>query len=978
MKNLTSTSKHLLFASILFSSVAVSDDTEMFVTDTALPPNVIFIFDSSGSMSKASNEGKTRLQTVQDAAKDVISSKNNMNIGIMRFNKANTSYGESGGKMLTPLLNLDQTGNKSILNATIDAVTAVDWTPSIEAYYEASNYLLGKEIKFQTKNDNQYSTNNNIATYKSGTAPIIFRKQVDESKTCQTNHIILFTDGSSSKDHEADSDIHALFSSLPAPLPKDLSATCQTPSGTNPNATQLANSCGEELAYYLKQKHNITTHTMGGFDKSAEQVLKDIAKHGGGTYAFGDNVSNISAALDNVFNEIEKSNNSFAAPALATSAYNFVGASENVFYPLFKATTLNEDDPNSPILWRGNLKYYKVDGSGILRAQNSGADGKRLAAIDSSTGTFSENAQSYWSNTVDGALVTSGGLIERLSAPRKVYTYLGNSDLTSVDNSIENTVAANYTNTDELDDETELNKVKKWVSGLNENNEARKELGDAIHTRPVVFNYKTNSGTKPVLFMTTNDGYLHAVDVDDNNPNIIYSFIPKELLKTAYKYYKNDTKPKLYGLDGQLSFYHEDTNKDKVVDSNEKLYLYIGMRRGGSSYYALDVSSINSPKFMWQINGHSHPSTTRGFDKLGQTWSEMTPIKLSGQTETMLVFGGGYDIREDNNSIRTDHSVGNAIFFVNAKTGVLYKTISNTNAVADFVHSNMRSGIVSNIIPINNDNDDSIDILYAADLGGRIWRVDVNVNNSFQITQLADLNDGSVSGNRRFFSSPDISYSTAGYIAYKDEDDPTKVNVKKQGRFQIAIGSGYRARPLSSQVNDAFFVINDLDVNDTPDTPAPNPLSKSDLANYETSPVTDTKRKRGVFLDLSSSGEKVLANSLTTSGKVFFSTFTPSASNNALDCKVDTGTAKRYSIELDKFYQSTLSSDAPKPKDENGNPIPPKNGGDKTEQNCQGNCASEPPILVGGPNCKSVLMGKELANTTCTDPILKTFWRERE
>src|SRR5690554_7181548 len=122
-----------------------------------------------------------------------------------------------------------------------------------------------------------------------------------------------------------------------------------------------------------------------------------------------------------------------------------------------------------------------------------------------------------------------------------------------------------------------------------------------------------------------------------------------------------------------------------IINNGEKAYLYVGMRRGRSSYYALDVSNRDSPKLLWQINGKNHQNgPTTGFEELGQTWSKMIPIDImwEGNEKKALIFSGGYDIAEDNESTRTDHSVGNAIYMVDAKTGdLLWKAKSEERRV---------------------------------------------------------------------------------------------------------------------------------------------------------------------------------------------------------------------------------------------------------------------------------------------------------
>ena len=51
-----------------------------------------------------------------------------------------------------------------------------------------------------------------------------------------------------------------------------------------------------------------------------------------------------------------------------------------------------------------------------------------------------------------------------------------------------------------------------------------------------------------------------------------------------------------------------------LSDSGDHVYLYTGMRRGGSNYYALDVTDRNNPELLWTIQGGSGD-----FAELGQS-----------------------------------------------------------------------------------------------------------------------------------------------------------------------------------------------------------------------------------------------------------------------------------------------------------------------------------------------------------------------
>jgi type IV pilus assembly protein PilY1 len=100
----------MAFSSLTFMPLAVADDTDVFLgstTDTSLSskPNVLFILDTSGSMDfdvDINNPtGTSRLKIMKDALVQLMSSVNNVNVGLMTFNTA-------GGPVRYPVRYIDE------------------------------------------------------------------------------------------------------------------------------------------------------------------------------------------------------------------------------------------------------------------------------------------------------------------------------------------------------------------------------------------------------------------------------------------------------------------------------------------------------------------------------------------------------------------------------------------------------------------------------------------------------------------------------------------------------------------------------------------------------------------------------------------------------------------------------------------------------------------------------------------------------
>src|SRR5690554_409210 len=988
----------------LASSMLMADDTEIYVgnpSQNTIKPNIVFIFDTSGSMAdKVSGTTKTRLELVKQAALDVIGNANDdkrlqgVNLAIMRYNPQR-SYFESGqdkqyrgGYLVTKMLDVDNGSNRTTIRDTIDDLPANGGTPMTEAVHEAYNFLTGAAINYgKTK-----SNSKNSWTYLGKTGDVRdgnnYKSPITEQ--CQKNHIVLFTDGDSSVDGESNEQIRSWLSGLPD-RPSDLSTSCTSNGGGN---TTITNSCIEELAYVMYNREvkltlngeqvpiqPIKFHAIGGFlEGNSQTFLDNAAFHGGkGVAAAASNYAQLKKALEDVFGGIIQSNGTFAAPAVSVNAFNSLEQLDQLYYSVFQ--------PQENVGWSGNVKRFRMSGGKIV-------DQKGDAAVDETTGFFRETAHSFWTKDADapdGDKITQGGMASRLDVPRKIYSNLVSNNLVNNDNLIKTSngnITAAVMGTSLTGDS--FKKLVQWVGGYDsksgDGTKARYSMEDLLHSAPVLLNYgelSINGKKVPdsTLYVGTNSGYLHAFDTHETSPKERFAFIPKELLPVATQYYVG-TGSKAYGLDGHISVWHQDTNKDMIVNSGEKAYLYVGMRRGGSSYYALDVSNRDNPKLLWQINGKNHQNgPTTGFEELGQTWSKMLPvdIKWNGVKTKALIFAGGYDIVEDSKLTRQAHSVGNASYMVNAKTGALLWKASKTGANLNI--ADMKSAIVGDVVPVDDNSDGFVDLLHVADLGGRIFRIDFDNNattaNSYATGgMIADLGrDSSQSEHVRFYTTLDVVYSKA--FSYVESTDTGTNMVNGKPRYVLSIGSGYRAHPLDNSATDHFYVLFDYNTEGpalgSDGKPTYSSITRSQLQKFT---LTDSGKaitpslatNNGFYVELinagnSKGGEKVLSDSITLDNTIYFTTFRPSSGTMSSSCTADTGQSRLYKLSLKPGVSSLAVEDinipgiAPKPVVLM--PKAPKDGDDEVD--------TSPKLLIS----------TQIFDTENSEfPLKKTYWRE--
>lgn len=786
---------------------------------------------------------------------------------------------------------------------TIKSWDAWGMTPLSEAYYEAALYMRGETPKYGNRSK-VFATRDSFlgigGTYHN--YPSIPAAREDNSPTgdykspitqsCQDNHIIIFSDGAPTEDVDANSNIQALIASQEN-LPNGLSKTCFGDGG-----------CAEELAYYLSNvdqsdslvgTQTIKTHSIFGFteDTAANDYLRNVSqKYGQGIFEPARDEASIRNAFRKIFDSIVGSSSSFTAPAVSVNAFNRFELSDELYYSVFK--------PSGNLSWKGNLKRYRM---AHTATDFTIFDADDNAAIDQNTGYFNSTARSIWTpiGEPDGREVTNGGIANRLPPSRNIYT--SPIDPTAIGASLRplNITTASK---NELDisnkDATYHQGLIDWAVDSD-----KASIEDPLHSEPTIITYEDSSkNTHRALFVGTNSGFLHAFDIDKNNPSEHFAFIPKELLANLNQYYTGGgvNAKKIYGVDGPITHYHNDINKDGKVNGNEKVYLYVALRRGGQSLYALDVTDLSAPKMLWQKHGDypvgaiNKPSVSTDYDNLGQTWGRLEPalVNYAGSPKLVLFTPGGYDPVEDGSAAlgtassgplsRINHSQGTTVYMIDALSGnILWDAKEHTS-----VGFQMNSSFPANVAPLDTDEDGLADLLYAADVGGKIWRFDFSAKTNNFINDssgaiVANLNGGPNADNRRIYNEIDV-------IGSADADST----------LFLSVGTGNRSHPNTQHVNNYQYIIKDSV------KPKQNSaiLTHADLSQW--SGISTINSAHGWYIPLERSGEKALSRSNTVANQIIFSTFAPKPAVQG-SCDTSPGYAKSYRLDLTKGVLSTAT-----------------------------------------------------------------------
>lgn len=859
-------------------STALADDTEIYTTrdlpaDQRVRPNILFVIDTSGSMQSGvpgtdcksltpyrytsdgmprdwctSTEGRTnrtnngqltRLQVVKQVVNqlvDELAITNDSNIGLARF-----SSDDEGGFINNPVTQASTVANSFKSNLT--SYYASGSTPLLESYHEAVQYMRGGSLIYG---------NSSRGAYESGTGGYTRNPWNSDSgsrngntyispitNSCQKSNIIVLTDGLPNNDSSSNTTISNLVRTGVANT-QYTSCNQRYPTDGESNAGCWMPGLSEWVANNdsgpasLAGKQTISTYTIGFGNISDTRLLQDTATLGQGKFFVTSDTSGLVSSLKSIVTDILAENTTFTTPTVSVSAYSNFGYRNDLYYALFR--------PAKGARWVGNVKKYKastVNGDLVV------TDSRGQNAIDSSTGFFSDSAQSFWSQSADGKNAEAGGAASHLSSPssRVIYTYTGNNlepsatpapvNLASGSNNLLVTNNSAITKTmlgDSAMTNTDKTNIITWARGSNPaDSSVRYQIGDILHNTPKVVAYTsdedlTRANTsdnqdKLALFYGTNEGFIGAINPETGAE--YFSFVPKELLGNLKSYYEDPqgSTNKKYGIDGQfdLKVTYGAVNASTNLRTVTAVNLYAGMGRGGRNYYSLDVTPSTagnptsiSPKLNWVIRG----GASTGFTRLGQTWStpKVAKVNWNGTATDVLIFTGGYDPIQDNDTTpdnpKTD-SYGNAVYVVNAATGQKLWMAGPTGDT----DANLRLATMTNSMPadptlVDLGGDGLIDTIFTSDTRGQIFRFDIKSNNTGAANfatggRIANIAGTDQQNNRRFYNKPDVSL------------------IKERGGktyFTISIGSGYRGHPLSEAAVDRFYMIKDTNVYSAPST----------------------------------------------------------------------------------------------------------------------------------------------------------------
>lgn len=839
-------------------------------------------------------------------------------------------------KALVPLEDKPETVRETLISK-VDDIPADGNTPIPGSLYEVYQYMLGEAVDFgryrsydaniRTKRlsaDNTFVGGNHY--YPNGCSPDnlssyfcdderingdpIYVSPMNQN-VCETNHVILLTDGQATGDYPG---------SFETKSGKDFNDEVESLTGKSCGYYDYQ-GCSENLAEYMNvsdlfpnipDKQSIKTHVVAFNETDPNGYMRDIASKGGGTFTTAFSSTQLKDELVKIFDSIYDASATIVTPGVAVNNDNRFEHSNELYYAVFK--------PSQYTNWTGNVKKYKFN-KDSLSGDYKIYDKNGNEAIDG--GFFADNSQDFWSDVVDGNNPRLGGAASNLESPRRIYTYVGVDEPKNITLDSSQRVDSSNPNIDKdfLDmsgaDDNIYNLVKNWLMGFDINDvdndgdytDVRERFGSALHSRPILVSY---GGGENTIFTSTNEGFMHAVDSETGEE--IFSFIPPEMVKKSQLMVNNEVGDLIYGWDSSLVALRYDENKNGVIDynTNDFVYLYGGMRRGGDYIYALDVTNAKkttkglSNKILFRIK----PEAGTPFERMGQTWSQpvVSQISINGQKKPVLIFAGGYDTLHDDNSINSfDDALGNQIYVVDAKTGDLIWWASGSSTGADTEVSGMEFSIPAKPAVIDTNNDGMMDHLYIGDLGGQVFRFDFD---NYTSTSSSDFASGKMIA--KFGKTDASKYDSEFHKVSSRRMYETPAVAKMEGSngsdfYGVLVGSGYRAHPLDQSTDEKVFMIKDYEVLNP--TVAQYEISSpyviddlADVTNQTTVSGSNTaiNGKNGWYITLGTQtgfgGEKILGEPIIFAGKAIFTSYLPNATVDG--CGVSPGKSVQYSVDM--------------------------------------------------------------------------------
>ncbi len=648
----------------------------------------------------------------------------------------------------------------------------------------------------------------------------------------------------------------------------------------------------------------IETYVIGfALPYGTDPTTLDIIASAGGTNNayYADNLTSLHTAFDTIFTDILDKVGS--AAAAATNSTSLI--SESVVYQ----ARFNSGD------WSGQLLAKDISLSGVISTLPNWDAGD---VIDTQSPS-SRKIVTFSRDTNDGIPFTWSAISGLTDTTQK--DFLDKDALGTVDSRGSDRVS--YLR----------------GSSVSDFRTRSSRLGDIVHSTPFFVGppgagyrdsgyasfVSSHASRDPIIYVGANDGMLHGFSAETGEevmayvPGVLYPY----LSQLTHANYGNDSVspsvPHRYFVDGSPMV------ADAKLDGNWKTVLAGGLNGGGQGYYALDVTdpasfseSNAASMVLWEF-------TDLNDADLGYTYNQPPLDFLTQQSAQIakmnngkwaLIVGNGYNNTEDDDIkggcsdtdpdtpcpvSTTGHGV---LFILFLEKGMDGNWIHTADATTDYVKIDTGVGTTSSPnglatpLPQDIDGDGDIDIAYAGDLKGNLWKFDLTDNDpsSWSVGKLFTAVDSSNNPQPITTAPLAVPHPNGGFMVgfgtgkYLEHSDLTTTATQtlygiwdNQLDGGVSTITGGRSNLVEQEV------IAEVEVNDTAYR-----ISTNNSVDY-------SGHTRGWFMDLPTSGERVAYNPIARDQRFVFVTLIPDSSD---PCSAG---GSGWIMELDYLDGSRLS-----------------------------------------------------------------------
>lgn len=719
----------------------------------------------------------TRIQTAREVVCKVATDSNQIvKLGLFEFDYDN------GGSLLEGLE--DMSDESSLLVAyknNIWDIGARSWTPLAETLADIWYYYKpGPASKTYWPVD--YEIENNLVNHS------VSNPVTPVDWWCQNNYVVIMTDGESTEDRFDDTTKYGNGVFLQKPVkradgwedwddgwgdPDNNESNNGVPTNYNPNSTYCPNyTCWstshgsdylDDVAYFMRHQdmfpdvlfgsdsvdgwpgdQNIYTYTIG-FNIDNDLLLQ-TAINGDGAYYTADDYEDLVEAFKLIITSINLRNYAFSsitAPKKSTTATNndltasFVG----YFMP-----------SQAESIWEGHLLAFELQDLWGFDNDSSGDVGPEEFV-------YSTEAQ---------CLTASGGLecerwlylnlghewdaADKIPSPRKLFTHDSDFNNIEFDQAHRAQLLPLFPATVTEEESSQIidklnlphlaDVFHSDVSFIGPPPEGKKFLKNInppdVNGEPYADFWEDHKERESVIYVGTNDGILHMFEAGGPYAGKeTWGFIPDEVLPTLETIVIDGLHS--YTVDGRISA--EDIFFNSSGADEWFTILTFGLRRGGRSYYTLDISEVtDEPKLLWKFIDD---------DYSGQSWAKATYGRMLLQKPSdpdiveqkwVAILPGGFAFNNENpNDLQ-----GKAVFILDASNGEpLYVLAYNSKgatqldtttwldvASTDQIHhlaneETLNYPIPTSLSAIDKNGNGYIDTIYFGNTGGHLFKLSV-------------------------------------------------------------------------------------------------------------------------------------------------------------------------------------------------------------------------------------------------------------